>query len=133
MSNVIKKALMPRLGDIAPQSVAAAGTATTGWIAAKTQPEFVTQVNLGDLGGGSVALTFEQATDGSGSGSKALSSGVNVGSSSTNNANFEVDNVSSALDHNNGFTHFRAVLTVTGGTGALVSAIVNSGVPRYVD
>jgi hypothetical protein len=133
MSNVIKKALMPRIGDIPPQSVAAAATATTAWIAARDVAEFVTMVNLGALQSGSVALTFQQATDSGGSGAKALTTGVNVGSSAVDNANFEVDNDISKLDHENGFDYFRAVLTVTGGSGSLVSAIVCSGHPRYID
>lgn len=132
MASAIKKILIPRAGDIAPQSVAAAGTASSGWIAAKDAPNFIAQVDLGALGGGTVTATLEQANTSGGGGAKALAvSNSQTVASAVDNANFEFDIESSSLDHNNAFAWFRLTLTNVGGTGALVAAVINSGIPRY--
>lgn len=130
MSSQIGKAQVPTVGDIAPQSIAAAANAVSGWIAASQAFSFITRANLGVLGSGAVTLSFEQAQDSGGTGSKALSTWTG-GSSSTNAANIDVENDPAQLDLANGFTHFRAKLANVGGSGALVSAIVEGASARY--
>lgn len=128
MSSAIKKSLVPTMGDIPPQSVAAAANAVSGWIDASIGPDFIARANLGALGGGTVTLSFEQATTSGGAGAKVLAGG---GASAVDNANIEVDLDVGTLDHANGFKFFRAKLANVGGTGALVSALVEAGGPRY--
>lgn len=128
MSSAIKLALVPTKTDIAPQSVAAAGNAVSGWVDASEAPNFIARANLGALGGGTVTLSFEQATDNAGAGAKALAGGS---ASATNNANVEAEIEAGSLDHANGFKFFRAKLANVGGTGALVSALVEACSPRY--
>jgi hypothetical protein len=132
MSSKITTSDLPVKGAIAPQSVAAAGNATSGWIDASDGTNIITVVNGGALGGGTVALSFEQATDNAGTGAKAVSSAAVGAGLSSNNTQFQVDNAVEKLDHNNGFKFFRAKLTVTGGTGALIGATVHLGSPRYL-
>lgn len=130
MSSRITSVLVPVKAQINPQSVAAAGHANSGWVDAGQCINILTEVNLGALGGGSVALTFEQATSSGGAGAKALST-FTGGTSAVDNAKMEIDNAPEGLDAENGFTYARAVLTVTGGTGALVAATVHAASPRF--
>ncbi len=130
MSSKITSALVPVKGQISPQSVAAAGHANSDWVDASQGINILTEVTLGALGGGSVALTFEQATSAGGAGGKALSA-FTGGTSAVDNTKLEIDNAPEAMDAENGFTFVRAVLTNTGGTGALVAATVHVASPRY--
>lgn len=135
MSSAIKKALVPTVADIPPQSIAAAGSATSGWVDASTASAFIARANLGALGGGTVTLSFEQAQAGATGAvdagtAKALTGG---GASAVDNANIEADVDPGALDHKNGFKFFRAKLANVGGTGALSSALIESSGLRYTD
>lgn len=131
MSTKIDVARVPVKEAIDPQSVAAAGTAATGWIAAKDAENFLAVIQGGALGGGSVAASFTQATDGSGTDSKALSITAPT-ALSVNNTQSEIDVNPNDLDLANNFTHFKMTLTVTGGTGALVAGLVQAAGLRYV-
>lgn len=127
----------PLAGAIRPQSVAAAGSVSTGWIAAGDALAFARiTVNLGVLGGGSEAVKLEQAQDSGGTGAKDLETAANLGLSglNTNNTDKEADyRIHENIDTDNNFTHFRATLTNTGGTGALVAVTVQYGPARYQD
>lgn len=122
------KSNFPLKSVIAPQSVAAAASATSGWVDAGDAEKVTTVVNLGALGGGTVALTFEQARDADGGGAKALSAWTGGAVATT----LTVDNQPELLDLEGGFSHVRAKLTVTGGSGALVSAALFGTGPRYL-
>jgi hypothetical protein len=135
MSSAVKKALVPTVADIPPQSIAAAGNAVSGWVDASEASAFIARANLGALGGGTVTLSFEQASaDSEGAvdagTAKALTGG---GASAVNDANIEVDLEPGTLDHKNGFKFFRAKLAVVGGSGALSSAIVEATGLRFTD
>jgi hypothetical protein len=130
--NIFKEHL-PQVEKIVPQSVAAAGNATSGWVSADSAPDFLAVINTGALGGGTVTPTFEQATDNAGTGAKAIS-GWDAGAAlSANNAQSIVMNPAGALklDTANGFKFFRLKLSNVGGTGALVSASLHGVLPRY--
>ena len=130
MSSRITTSDLPLLGDIAPQSVAAAGSAQSGWMDAGSCINVHTEINLGALGGGTVTATWEQATTSAGAGAKSLSAWTG-GSSATNNANISVDNDPEKLDIAGGFRYVRLTLANVGGTGALCSAVVQGASPRY--
>ena len=122
--NVRPSQLYPNAGlanAVFPQSVAAAGTAATPWVAVPIGSRWMrTLLLLGALGAGSEQLDYEQATSVGGAGAKALK--TNVRTSAVNSQQFddEVD-LDSNLDINNGFNFVRAKVTNTGGTGALVA------------
>lgn len=131
MSSKITASQVPLKAKIAPQSVAAAAHVNSGWVDAGQCINILTEVNLGALGGGSVALTFEQATSSGGAGAKALSTFTGA-VSAVDNTTAEVDNAPEGLDADNGFQFVRAVLTVTGGSGSLVAATVHAASPRFI-
>lgn len=121
---------LPIAGKVAPQSVAAAGNATSGWIKADTSPNWLTVCNYGALGGGTVTPTFEQATDGTGTGAKALAWTIPT-AGSADNTQSEAINRAAAMDQKGGFLWFRVKLSNVGGTGALIAAIIHGVEPRY--
>ena len=125
----IFKEHIPQKGEIAPQTIAAAGSANSGWIKADEAGRYLTRANLGALGGGTVTLSFEQANTAAGGGAKALAFGG--GSSAVNNAQLQSEDDVTKMDHANGFFWFRAKLANVGGTGALCSATVSAMSPRY--
>lgn len=129
MSSRITSKETPLGESIAPQSVAAAGTANSGWMKVDDCINVQTLVKLGALGGGTVTLTWQQANTAAGGGAKALS--WTGGSSAVNNASLVTDDDPDKLDINNGFAWVRATLTNVGGTGALVSAVIQKCNPRF--
>lgn len=111
-------------GNVAPQSIPAAGTAVTGWIDASEAHTIALLVLAGALGGGTVTVTWEQANTAAGGGNKAVFAA---------SAGFAVDNAESWLEHkvedmdiNGGFRWVQAKLTNVGGAGALIAAAVFS-------
>lgn len=131
MASRITSDVLPIGGALPPQSVAAAGTAVTGWVDVSQGINVLTTINVGALGGGSVALTWQQAQDSSGTGAKALAAFGTGSAMSSNNKTQMIDNDPEGLDINNGFKFVQGTLTVTGGSGALVSATVQQASPRY--
>ncbi len=121
---------VPSKGSIAPQNVAAAGNATSGWTKADEAPDYLAQLNLGVLGGGTVTPAFEQATDAAGAGAKALVTGGDVSAVSANNTLRTIQFSADKLDSKNGFLWFRLKLSNVGGTGALVAASIHAIGPR---
>ena len=121
--------IYPVAGAIAPQSVAAAGNATTGatWLAIPPHTKWaIVRTLCGALGGGSEQVDVLQATSSAGAGSKALI--TNLRTAAANNTQFDDEiNLDSLLDINNGFAFIQVKVTITGGTGSLVAAHVAFG------
>lgn len=107
------------LGSIDPDAYAA-GTVTTGWIAAKNFHEFLAIVQAGDLGASATLdAKLQQASDGSGTGAKditgkAITQLTQAGTDSNKQALINLRPAD--LDLDNGFTHFRLSMTI--GTAA---------------
>lgn len=103
------------VGAIDPD-VTAAGTVTTGWIAAKDFLTFMAIIMAGTLGtSATLDAKIEQATDSSGTGAKdvsgkAITQLTQAGTDSDKQAiiNLRADE----LDVANDFTHFRLSMTV---------------------
>lgn len=103
------------VGVIDPDAYAA-GTYTTGWIAAKDFHRFLAIVKAGDLGvSATLNASLEQATDASGTGAKAITGKAitqftQAGTDSNKQAliNLRPDE----LDVANGFDYFRLSMTV---------------------
>ena len=126
--------IYPGAGAIAPQSVAAAGNATTGGTYLAVPPHTkwaIVRTLCGALGGGSEQVDVLQATSSAGAGSKALV--TNLRTAAVNNTQFDDEvNLDSLLDINNGFAFLQAKITNTGGTGALVAAHVAFGPNEFM-
>jgi hypothetical protein len=122
--NVKPSQVYPVAGGINPQSVAAAGNATTGatYLAVPAGAKWlIVHTVTGALGGGSEQVDVLQATSSAGAGSKALV--TNLRTTAANNSQFDDEvNLDTLLDINNGFAFIQVKITNTGGTGALVAA-----------
>jgi len=105
----------PMIGGAAPISIAAAGNQQTGWIDVRPYPSIRCLVMTG-AGGGTPAMSFQQANTAAGGGAKALA-GWAVGSYA--NAAIDVDNPSDKLDKNGGFGWIQVTTTMTGGAGTI--------------
>ncbi|PHP68188.1 hypothetical protein CSC94_05925 [Zhengella mangrovi] len=114
-ANLIPSDRAAIVGAIDPD-VTAAGTVTTGWIAAKDFLTFMAIIMAGTLGtSATLDAKIEQATDSSGTGAKdvsgkAITQLTQAGTDSDKQAiiNLRADE----LDVANDFTHFRLSLTV---------------------
>lgn len=125
---VIDKKVIPLITAPKAASVAAAGTLQSGWFAVGGHADIHSVVGIGS-GAGTPALTFEQATDGSGTGAKALSA---WGGGTFATDRIEVTNDPAKLDIAGGITHVRATVTITGGAGTVTSLNVHGAFPRQV-
>lgn len=114
------------LGAIDPDAYAA-GTYTTGWIAAAAGKSFLAIVMAGDLGSSATLdAKLQQASDSSGTGAKdisgkAITQLTQAGTDDNKQALINLN--ADQLDINNGFTHFRLSMTVgtaTSDAGGLV-------------
>ncbi len=132
--NIKPSKTFPVKGAISPQSVAAAGSAVSGWIAAKDGLGHATiTALLGVLGGGVCSVDILQATDNAGTNAKALSTGV-LANLATNNSQAQYDfRPHEECDIGNGFEWFQVKINVVGGTGSLVGAAVTYGPQRWSD
>jgi len=120
----------PVVAAIPPQTVAAAGSATSGWVAANTAETWIARCLGGALGSPtSVTFTLQQATDSSGTSAKALGSQSVV--LTTNSTYGDIQDVTERLDVANGFTYVAVKVAVVGGTGALVAASLHAADQRY--
>lgn len=111
--------IFPTKAAIPPQSIAAAGTADTGWVQVPPGSKWLSvALNTGALGGGSEQVDVLQAQDNSGTGSKALVTNLitEAGNNKTDDGDVDLD----TMDINNGFSYVKVRVTNTGGTGALV-------------
>lgn len=128
--NVKPSQVYPIKTEIAPQSVAAAGSASSGWVLARDSWLSLVLL-LGALGGATLSVDVLEATDGSGTGSQTLLTGVLAGLA-TNNSTASYDFKSDAnltLSTNYEYIAFR--VNVVGGTGSLVAAAVIGGPQRF--
>ena len=116
-----------RIMGVIDPDVTAASTVTTGWIAASEYARFMAIVMAGTLGSSAtVDAKLEQASDGSGTGakditSKAITQLTQAGTGSDKQAIINLR--PEELDTANDFTHFRlsvTVATATSDLGALV-------------
>lgn len=115
-------------GSIAPQSVAAAGTAASGWIDCAEAHTIAMLLMTGLLDVGRVEVTWEQAKTNAGGDAKALDTGGfaqhNTALNADNTETWIEGNVEE-LDINNGFRFVKATITggaTLGGAGALIAA-----------
>lgn len=103
------------VGNIDPDAYAA-GTYTTGWIAAKNYQAFMAIVQVGDMVATStVNAKLEQASDGSGTGAKDITSKAITAltqAGTDDNKQAVINLRPEELDVDNAFTHFRLSMTV---------------------
>lgn len=125
--NIQPSKVYPTSAQVAPQSIAAAGTANTGYVAVPAGAKWAHITLLcGALGGGSEQVDINQATSTGGAGAKALATAAIAGVT-TNSSVTDYDLNLDTMDINNGFNCIRALVTNTGGTGALVAIAVKFG------
>jgi hypothetical protein len=117
----------PVAGKVPPQSLAAAASANTGWIQIPMDSKWaMVQLLTGVLGGGSEQVDLQQATDAVGTGAKALQTAAIIDAVNNDTQDYEA-NLDMLLDFANNFSYIRALVTNTGGTGALVSLALRFG------
>lgn len=127
------------LAVLRPQTVAAAGHVHSGWFHVADAQRILALLNVGDDGGGSIAVTFEQATSAAGADAKALDGGTwadaALGALTTNDTTTVLADgrPEVGLDVNNKFAYVSFIVTVTGGTGALVSGTIVGTDLQYDD
>jgi hypothetical protein len=115
MLNAKPSELAGVVGVVKPDATAA-GTVTSGWIAAKNFISFLAIVMAGDLGASATLdAKLEQAQDGSGTGAKditgkAITQLTQAGTDSNKQALINLR--PEELDVDNAFTHFRLSMTV---------------------
>jgi hypothetical protein len=110
----------PVLAMVAPVSIAAGLSANTGWFDVRNGTRIRALVAVG-AGGGTPAISWQQANTAAGGGAKALPAwGVGTFASSR----IDVDNPQPQLDLNNGFGWVMGTVTVTGGTGTITAMLV---------
>jgi hypothetical protein len=132
MASKITSALVPLKAQIAPQSVAAAGNATSGWVDAKDAAALLAVANLGTLGGGTVTMSLEQATTSGGAGAKAVTGFTGVASAVDNTQIVsDIEITPALLDGDNSFRFVRMKLANVGGSGALVAGTLQTPNPRF--
>jgi len=130
-TNTRPSSVLPAVDRVPPQTIAAAGVQNTGWIDAGLAEWLVAIINIGVVSaGGTMTLSWLQATSAAGAGSKALNTGAfaPVTYTATGQAIVE-EHVGQQIDVANGFRWVRAVLT-----GAVANVIVgmtlHQGAPR---
>lgn len=117
--NKPKSFLPVQANNIKPQSVAAAGTAVSGWIDCSEAHTIAALLLAGALGGGSVAITWQQGDTNAGGNAKECFAAS--GAITTNDTEGWYEYAVDSLDINAGFRWVQATATVTGGTGSLLA------------
>lgn len=125
----LSKDRIPTKSILAPQSVAAAGTASSGWVDAATALRLVAACGVG-AGTGSAAFTWEQGDSSSGGNAKAVTGPGTLTLLTTEHGCTEVK--AEQLDLANGFRWVSVKVTVTGGSGTFCAAAVLGAEPRYI-
>ncbi len=120
------------LGVIDPASKAA-GTYTTGWIAASDFVRFEALLQVGAMTAtGTIDAKLEQATSSGGAGAKDITGKLitQMLAAADSNKQVRIELRNDELDANNNFTHFR--LSVTTATAAsILGAQILGMFPRY--
>ena len=116
------------VGTLDPQTVANSET-FTDWVDVSEFKKILATLSLGDMANETIDFAMYQATDGSGTGSKALRAATQLAADASANDNtqvcIEVDNTD--LDDAGGFTHVRCGVVTGGATGGPVSVLVQGG------
>lgn len=129
--NNIRAGMVPIVGRLTPAAaVAAAGTSASGYIDASIAPQFIIDAWSGALGGGSVALTLQQATNNAGAGVKAVAGPLLTLAADNTTGQLDFAPLG-LLDIAGGFLWFRLLGTVAGGTGAFFTAVCMAADVRY--
>ena len=116
-------------------SAQAAGTVSTGWVDAKNFAALLAFVDVGVFGASAtVDVSLSQATDGAGTGVKAITGKAitQLLAAGGNNRQVEINCRSDELDIGNGFEFVR-LNVVVGVAATLTSAVLIGGHPRYSD
>lgn len=113
--------------QIAPQSIAAAGTAQSGWVAVANN-SWAKVLALVGAGAGTLAVKIEQATTSGGAGVKDCVTAAQLGITALATGQQQADaKLDQYVDVNNGFAYIRLNVTMTGGAGTLASASLELG------
>lgn len=125
--NVKPSVIYPLAGNIAPQSVAAAASVSTGWVDALNNKWASLSVLIG-AGAGTAAVKLEQATSSGGAGVKDLLTAAQLGITAQGTGQAQADgDLPDNLDIAGGFRWIRATLTMTGGAGTLAAVTMDIG------
>ncbi len=125
--NVKPSIQYPYKAQVAPQSMAAAATATSGWIAVGTA-KWAKILALVGAGAGTLAVKLEQATSSGGAGAKDLATAAQTGITALATGAAQADvSIDQYLDVDGGFGFIRLSGTMTGGAGTLASASLELG------
>lgn len=129
-TNSRPSSVVPVLGRVAPQSFAANDTHQTAWMDAGLGAWIFAILHLGAVSaGGVMTLTWLQATDSAGTGSKALNTGAFAALAETVAGAYAMEDHVEQLDVANGFRFVRATLTCTVNT-VLAALTVHTGAPK---
>jgi hypothetical protein len=129
--NVDLKQYYPVKGQVNPASIAAGGNAVSAWLDAKDGNRLHIALLAGALGGGTLDVDVDQATDNAGTGSKVLAADV-LAAQATNNTPAQADvDLHNLLDVNGGYRFVRVKINNTGGTGAIAGAACLIGPARF--
>lgn len=125
--NIAPSKLYAYAAQIAPQSVAAAGNPTSGWVAVANN-KWAKLLALVGAGAGTLAVKLEQATSAAGAGAKDLATAAQVGITALATGQQQADvNIDQYLDVNGGFGYVRINATMTGGAGTLAAVSLELG------
>ncbi len=112
----------PIKAQVAPQSMAAAATATSGWVAISNN-KWANIHAITGAGAGTLAVKVEQATTVGGAGAKDLATAAQVGITAlaaSSAADVDVD-LTQYVDVDGGFGFIRISATMTGGAGTFAA------------
>jgi hypothetical protein len=132
--NVKPSKLYPSKTSIAPQSVAAAATITSGWIDTAGYA-WAKIASLVGAGAGTFAVKLEQATSAAGGGAKDLATAASLGitAQATGTASqADAQLGAQGVDVDNGFRYIRASATCAGGAGTLYALELELGPEPYL-
>ena len=125
----------PVAAQISPQTINAAGSATSAYVSFVDGDEICATAIAGTITGSTVAVSFLQATDSSGANAKALTAGgfaSKTFAATDDDTTLElIGGVHSLLDVANSFAYVALKIAVTGGTSAIVCGVVRKGPSSY--
>lgn len=132
-ANVLITEKMGILDTIDPAS-RAAGTVTSGWIAAKDYVQFLALITVGAMTAtGTLDAKIQQASDSSGTGVKDVTGKLITqltAAGTDSNKQVAINLRPEDLDANNSFTHFRLSVTVATAASIYGAVVLGAG-PRY--